>query len=425
MNLFGYEISFGKSAIAGTATPEKDARSLENPSTPINNQTLSDLGAINTSSGVSVTPTTSMRASAVYACVRVIAETIASLPLQVYLGNEQGKTVAYGRQEYKVLHDAPSPIMTSYTFFQTQMANVLLSGNAYAEIEWANNGQVRALWPIAPSRVTPKVSADGVKTYRVRLNNGEVIIKDEDMLHIPGLGFDGISGFSPIAMMRQSVGLALATEEFGARLFNNGLKPSGVLSHPKNLSDPALQRLKQSLAEQHSGLNNAHKTLILEEDMKYTQTSISPDDAQFLETRKFQVREIARIFRVPPHLIADLEQATFSNIEQQSLEFVTYTLRPWLVAWEQEINRKIFARNSSYFAEFNVDALLRGDLKSRYDAYAVGRNWGWLTVNDILRKENMNTVDDGDERLRPLNMTPAGQPVEPTKTPQEDLKNAA
>lgn len=387
-----------------------DKRSLENPATPITDASLSDIGALATASGVSVTSSNSMRVSAVYACVRVIAETIASLPLQVFERTDQGKRLATERAEYRILHDVPSPIMTSFTWRESTQANLLLNGNGYAEIEWANNGQLRGLWPIQPNRVNTIVRKNGSKVHEVLTDNGTVTIPDEDMLHVPGLGFDGIRGFNPIAMMRQSIGLSMATEEYGSRMFKNGLRPSGVLRHPKGLSDPAVERLKKQMNEGFSGLANAHRLMILEDGMDYTQTSLNPDDAQFLETRKFQVSEVARIFRVPPHLIGDLEKATFSNIEQQSLEFVIHTIRPWLVRWEQELNRKLFVRNSPYFASFNVDGLLRGDIKSRYEAYAIGRNWGWLSANDVREKENMNAIDNGDVYNTPLNMGEAGKP---------------
>ena len=395
-----------------------EKRSLENPATPITDSSLAEVGAIATASGLSITPNTSMRVSAVYACVRVISETLASLPLQVFERTDQGKRLATERAEYRILHDAPSPIMTSFTWRESTQANLLLNGNGYAEIEWANNGQLRGLWPIQPSRVNTIVRKDGSKVHEVLTDKGTVTIPDEDMLHVPGLGFDGIRGFNPIAMMRQSIGLSMATEEYGSRMFKNGLRPSGVLRHPKGLSDPAIARLSKQMNDGFSGLANAHRLLVLEDGMEYTQTSLNPDDAQFLETRKFQVSEIARIFRVPPHLIGDLEKATFSNIEQQSLEFVIHTIRPWLVRWEQELNRKLFMRNSPYFASFNVDGLLRGDIKSRYEAYAIGRNWGWLSANDVREKENMNAIDNGDVYNTPLNMGEAGkpQPQNPTSS---------
>lgn len=391
-----------------------EARSLENPNTPIDAGSLAEVGGLSTATGVAVSANGAMRASAVYACVRVIAETIASLPLGVYQHAGDHKQSASSRPEYRLLHDAPNPAMTAFIWREVLQTHALLHGNAYAEIEWKNNGLPHALWPIDPSRVTPRLLPTGDKVYDVRVAAGSVTINDADMLHIPGPGWDGLRGFSPIALHRQSVGLSLAMEEFGARLFSNGLKPGAVLSHPKSLSDAASQRLQQQLTGR-SGLANAHRTLVLEEDMKLTPWAMNPEDAQYLESRKFQLAEIARIYRVPLHMVGDLEHATFSNIEHQSLEFVRDTIRPWLVRWEQEINRKLFA-DGGFFCEHNVDAILRGDIKSRYEAYAIGRNWGWLSANDICRMENQNPIANGNTYLEPLNMIPAGSERQPTTT---------
>ena len=398
-----------------------ERRSLENPATPINLQTLADVGGLPTNAGPVVSPLSSMRSTAVYACVRVIAETIASLPLNVYERTATGKRIADKRPEYRVLHDEPNTMMTSFIMREAMQAALLLSGDTYAEIEWSMNGQLRGLWPIHPDRVRIEVLSTGTKVYHVTDWQGNFItLQDQDILHIPGLSFDGFRGLSPIAMMRQSVGLSLAAEEFGARMFSNGMRSSAVLEHPNSLSDAAVKRLREQVATNYTGLANANKPLVLEEGMKYQQLSIAPNDAQFLETRKFQVAEIARIFRVPPHMIGDLEKATFSNIEHQSLEFVIHTIRPWLVRWEQEINRKIFPR-MPFFAEFNVDGLLRGDIKSRYESYAIGRQWGWLSANDILAKENCNPIDNGDDYLMPMNFTVVGseaaEPGEPAAAP--------
>lgn len=390
------------------------ARSLENPNTPLDSASLASLEGLASASGVTVSAQGAMRATAVYGCVRVIAETIASLPVGVFQRQGGNKLDASNRAEYRLLHDAPNPAMTAFIWRELLQTQALLQGNAYAEIEWKNNGQPHALWPIDASRVSPRQLKNGEKVYDVRTPDGTVTIANQDMLHIPGPGWDGLRGFSPIAMHRQSVGLALAMEEFGARLFSNGLKPGAILSHPKQLSDTALKHLQAQL-DGRAGLANAHRTMVLEEDMKLTPWAMSPEDAQYLASRKFQLAEIARIYRVPLHMLQDLEHATFSNIEHQSLEFVRDTIRPWLVRWEQELNLKLFA-GTGYFCEHNVDALLRGDIKSRYEAYAIGRNWGWLSANDICRMENLNPIDNGDTYLEPLNMTPAGSDREPAKT---------
>ena len=228
------------------------------------------------------------------------------------------------------------------------------------------------------------------------------------MLHIPGLGFDGLVGYSPIAMAKNAIGMAIACEEYGAKFFANGATPGGILEHPGTIKDP--QRVRESWQNTFGGSGNANKVAVLEEGMKYTPISISPEQAQFLETRKFQINEIARIFRVPPHMVGDLEKSSFSNIEQQSLEFVKYTLEPWLVRWEQSMIRALVSNSekAAYFIKFNVDGLLRGDYQSRMNGYAIGRQNGWMSANDIRELENLDRIpaeEGGDLYLINGNMT--------------------
>ena len=233
-------------------------------------------------------------------------------------------------------------------------------------------------------------------------------MKPTDILHVPGLGFDGLVGYSPIAMAKNAIGLAIAAEEYGSKFYANGAAPSGVLEHPGTLKDPS--KVRDSWNEAFGGSSNSHKVAVLEEGLKYTPISISPNEAQFLETRKFQINEIARIFRVPPHMVGDLEKSSFSNIEQQSLEFVKYTLEPWLVRWEQSMARVLISPNnkSQYFIKFNVDGLLRGDYASRMSGYATARQNGWMSANDIRELENLDRIsveDGGDLYLINGNMT--------------------
>lgn len=366
-------------------------------------------GTQKAATGKSVTPSTAMQASAVYACVRVLAETIASLPLNVYRITKDGKEKAYDHPLYYILHDRANEEMTSFTFRETMMTHLLLWGNAYAEIEYDQMGNVKGLWPLMPDSTTVERNEKNELQYRVVLPDGTgAILPKERVLHIPGLGFNGITGLSPIAMARESIGLSLAAEEFGARFFGNGAKPGGVLEHPGKLSKEAVEKLRNSWNQMHQGLSNQHRIAILEEGMSYKQIGIPPEDAQFLQTRKFQIEEIARIYRVPLHLIQDLEHATFSNIEHQSIDFVVHTIRPWLVRWEQAINCKLFGTSTKFFAEFNVEGLLRGDIKSRYEAYAIARQWGFMSVNEIRAMENFNSIPNGDIYLQPLNMVEAG-----------------
>lgn len=361
-----------------------------------------------------VTEATAMRSTAVMACVRILAETVASLPIPVYKRLQRGKS-RVSHQVGELLGHSPNPYMTAFTFRETMMTHILLWGNCYAEIEYDAEGNIVALWPIPPGRVEHRETAAGDPFFRINLSNG----KQKDipfyaMLHVPGLSFDGRKGISVISWARQSIELALATESFGKEFFDNGTNVGAVVTTPNQISDTAFERLKKSLQDTYSGLGKAHRMMLLEEGMTFAKNTIPPNDAQFLETRKFQTLEIARIFRVPPHMLADLERATFSNIEQQGIDFVTHTVRPWLVRFEQSLNRKLFtqAEQKKFFAEFLVEGLLRGETKARYEAYNIARNGGWLSVNEIREKENLNPIDGGDEYLRPLNMTKVGTPDE-------------
>lgn len=373
------------------------------------------LGASSGSSaaGIAVTEHRATTLAAVYAAVRVIAESLASLPVVTYERIERGKQRAPSHPVYQLLHERPNPEMTPFQFIETMTGHALLTGNGYAEIEWNGRAQPVALWPIVPDRVRVERTG-GAKRFVVSLPSGEsVVIAPENMLHLPGFGFDGLVGHSPVKLMRQTLSLALAAEEFGARFYGNGSRPGGIITVPGKLSREAKERIKASWEQMQGGLSNTHRVALLEEGMSWQQVTINPDDAQFLATREFQVTEIARIFRVPPHMIGDLTRSTFSNIEQQSLEFVIHTLRPWAVRWEQAVGYALFSDYGAgqYFAEFVMDALLRGDLASRYGAYAIGRNNGWLSANDIRERENMNPLpgDQGDVYLVPVNMAPADQ----------------
>lgn len=415
---------------------DPEYRSLENPMTPLSApaEWIYDAvgGGIPTGSGIRINERTALQISAVYACVRVIAEAIGSLPLHVYRRTgDRGREKAINRREYALLHDAPNDRMTSCVFREAMMAQVLLFGNAYALIEYDGSAKVRALWPLAPGTVTVELQRDRTLRYFMidDLTHKQIYYNADEVLHIPGLSFDGVSGISPVRLHREGMGLAQALENFGAEYFGNGTSVSGVLQVKTKLSDPAKTRLSQSWRALRTGRGNRHSVPILEEGMEFKPISIQADNAQFIESRKFQIAEIARIFRVPAHLIGDLEKATFSNIEHQSLEFIEHTLRPWLVRWEQELNRKLFA-GSEYFVEHNIDGLLRGDFNTRMQGYASGRQWGWLSVNDIREKENMNPLpgSDGDQYLVPVNMTTPekiGAPpvIAPPTKPAEGMIN--
>lgn len=353
--------------------------------------------------GKNVSERSAMQMTAVYACVRVLSEAVAGLPLHLYKYTDKGsKEKAVNHPLYFLLHDEPNPEMCSFVFRETMMTHLLLWGNAYAQIIRNGKGEVIAIYPLMPNRMNVDRDENGQLFYQYQLSRDDaqtmkgsmVKLKSSEVLHIPGLGFDGLVGYSPIAMAKNSIGISIACEEYGAKFFSNGATPGGVLEHPGTLKNPA--RVRESWNEAFGGSSNSSKTCVLEEGMHYTPITIAPDQAQFLETRKFQLNEIARIFRVPPHMIGDLERATFSNIEHLSLEFVKYSLDPWLVRWEQSMARVLFNddEKKNYFIKFNVDGLLRGDYQSRMSGYSVGIQNGFLSPNDVRELENMDLIPD-------------------------------
>ena len=376
-------------------------------------------------SGKRVNERSAMQMTAVYSCVRILSEAVASLPLQFYRYTDTGgKEKAVDHPLYFLLHDEPNPEMTSFVFRETLMTHLLLWGNAYSQIIRNGKGEIVALYPLMPDRMAVDRDKQGRLYYEYTVYDGDdvngrngtdagtagktVRLQPADVLHIPGLGFDGLVGYSPIAMAKNAIGLAIAAEEYGSKFYANGAAPSGVLEHPGTLKDPS--RVRESWQSTFGGSSNANKVAVLEEGMKYTPISIAPNEAQFLETRKFQIDEIARIFRVPPHMVGDLEKSSFSNIEQQSLEFVKYTLDPWVARWEQAMVRALLTpeEKKRYFFKFNVDGLLRGDYQSRMNGYATARQNGWMSANDIRELENMDRIPEelgGDLYLINGNMT--------------------
>ncbi|MDD6991742.1 MAG: phage portal protein [Oscillospiraceae bacterium] len=368
--------------------------------------------------GKNVNERSAMQMTAVYACVRILSEAIAGLPLHLYHSKaDGGKEKAVGHPLYFLLHDEPNAEMTSFVFRETLMTHLLLWGNAYAQVIRNGKGEVIALYPLMPNRMQVNRNEKGQLYYQYTTSSDDaptmegsaVVLMPEDVLHISGLGFDGLVGYSPIAMAKNAIGLAIATEEYGAKFFANGAAPSGVLEHPGTIKDP--QRVRDAWMSQFGGSHNSGKVAVLEEGMKYTPISISPEQAQFLETRKFQINEIARIFRVPPHMVGDLEKSSFSNIEQQSLEFVKYTLDPWVIRWEQSLQRTLLSSEDKkeYFFKFNLEGLLRGDYASRMSGYATARQNGWMSANDIRELENLDRIPaelGGDLYLINGNMLP-------------------
>ena len=354
--------------------------------------------------GKLVNERSAMQMSAVYACVRVLSEAIASMPLHFYRYNDTGgKEKATEHPLYTILHDEPNTEMTAFSFRETLMTHLLLYGNGYAQIIRDRRGQVVELYPLMPDRMTVDRNERGQIFYQYSRSDSDantmkkdstVILMPEDVFHVPGLGFDGLVGYSPIAMAKQAIGMGLACDDYGASFYQNGAQPGGVLMHPNTVKNP--QRVRESWNAIYQGSSNAHKIAILEEGMTYHPITINPQEAQFLETRKFQIEEIARIFRVPLHMVGDLDRSSFSNIEQQSLEFVKYTLQPWITRWEQAIHRSLLlpSEKQEYFARFNVEGLLRGDYQSRMNGYAVARQNGWMSSNDIRELENLDRIPE-------------------------------
>ena len=371
----------------------------------------------NSTAGKRVNERSAMQMTAVYSCVRILSESVASLPLHLYRYTKNGgKEKAVSHPLYFLLHDEPNPEMTSYVFRETLMTHLLLWGNAYAQIIRNGKGEVIALYPLMPDRMMVDRNEKGELYYEYQMSSDDakinkestVKLKREDVLHVPGLGFDGLVGYSPIAMAKNAIGLAIAAEEYGSKFYANGAAPSGVLEHPGTLKDPS--KVRESWTQTFGGSANANKVAVLEEGMKYTPISIAPNEAQFLETRKFQINEIARIFRVPPHMVGDLEKSSFSNIEQQSLEYVQYTLAPWIARFEQSMVRALLSvsEKKDFFIKFNVDGLLRGDYQSRMSGYATARQNGWMSANDIRELENLDRIpaeQGGDLYLINGNMT--------------------
>ena len=361
-------------------------------------------------SGKSVTPSSAIQVSAVYACVRGIAETIASLPLHIYEATDAGSRKANEHPLYRLLHDEPNNEMTSFVWRETMLSHLLLYGNSYCQIIRSGRSRIVGLYPLLPDHMSVDRDSKGKLTYTYTTSEGRmVLLAPEDVLHIPGLSFDGVMGYSPIALEKAAIGLGIAAEEYGSKFFQNGARLSGILTHPNTVKDPASLRASWNAA--YGGSGNASRVAVLEEGMTFVPLSMPNNEAQFLETRKFQVTEICRIFRVPPHMIGDLERATFSTIESQNISFAVHTIRPWLVRIEQAINKTLIPENEKgrYYVQFNIDGLMRGDYKSRMEGYAIARQNGWMSANDIRALENLNPISEeegGNAYLVNGNMIP-------------------
>ena len=391
------------------------ARLLASSPTPWDDYWYKPIAAVS-SAGLTINPSTALTISAVYASVRVLAETLAQVPLLLYKRTpEGGKERATDHPLYHVLHDQPNRRQTSFQFREMMMGHAVLRGNAYAQIVPGPRGFADQLIPLHPDRVRTELTEAGEVRYRYWLPNGGVRFFPQDQIfHISTLSDDGLEGLSLISLARDSMGLAKATEEYGSRFFGQGARPRGVLTHPGKVSPEGIAHLKESIKDEFGGVTKSHGVMVLEEGMAWSQIGLNNEDSQFLETRQFEVTDIARWFRIPPHMIGDLTRSTFSNIEEESLNFARFTMTPWFVRWEQAINKDLILddKGEKIFAEFLMDAFLRGATLARAQANQIYVSLGILTRNEVRIMENRNPLEGLDEPLTPANIT--GNPPQPS-----------
>lgn len=368
--------------------------------------------------GKQVSADTAMSIGAVFSCLRVLSESISTLPCLMYERTATGRKRSGAHPLAELLRYQPNQRQTAVEFWDMMVGHAALRGYAFAEIIPGARGFADQLVPLHPDKVTVSYLKSGKPDFLYEEPDGKKRPIPFDMMFWIKGPFEGLS---VISAARESFGLAMATEEHAARLFGQGVQISGVLEHPNRLDDESAERIAKSFSKAYAGVGNSHRPAVLEEGMKWTKIGLTAEDSQFIQSRKFQLNEIARWFRIPPHMIGDLERSTFSNIEHQSIEFVTHTLRPWLVRIEQAIRRDLIIAKQVYYAEFLVDGLLRGDQKARYDAYNTGIQAGFLTRNEAREIENWNPIEGLDEPLVPLNMTPVGSA--PIEQPQQDQQS--
>ncbi|MCE9552624.1 MAG: phage portal protein [Planctomycetes bacterium] len=365
--------------------------------------------------GPAVNENTALTASAVWAAVACIADTISCLPVHVLESASGAKQ--FDHPLYALLHDQPNEYMTAASFRTAMMTNLLLWGNGYAAIERDSAGRPTGLYPMLSSATRTGRTADGLLYYTTYIGTQAFTLRPDEVFHVLGLTPNGITGLSPIEYAKRSVGLSIALEKFASKFFSNGGNLSGILELPAGMPDEAIKNFLATWRREHTGIENSLKVGLLTDGAKFHQTGTDPEKGQMVDTRVHQLREVARIFRVPPHKIGDLERATFSNIEHQSLEFMQDGIAPWTVKWEQEARRKLLLEVEKPRLEvrFNLDAMLRADTKSRYEAHASGLNSGFLTTNEVRAKEGLPPVEGGDVLRVPLNMGPAA-PTPPAPT---------
>lgn len=369
------------------------------------------LGLRESTSGQYVDEDTATGVPAVHACVQLIAESVASLPLAPYRRQPDGsKTVDQAHPLYRVLHDQANRVQTAFEFREQFVASCLLTGNAYALKITDSRGRIVELLPIHPHLVSVDKLTNGRARYRVTTDSGSKAYTQDEVLHLRYRSKDGFTGLSPIAIARETIGLAQAQQSHEGAFYRNGTTLSGALRHPHKLTSEQATRIKESIKRSHGGSANAWRVMVLEEGMEFQAISMTHEDAQFVESRKLTLEEVARIYRVPPPAIGILDKATYSNITEQSRHLVIHCLRPWLVRIEQAMNAALLSDDGklSHVIEHNAEGLLRGDIKTRYEAYRIGREWGWLSSNEIRMLENMGSIDNGDTYRQPMNSEPLG-----------------
>jgi HK97 family phage portal protein len=381
---------------------------------------LRAFGAEPTQSGVHVDEHTAISSSAIWAGVRLISESLSTVPLHVYRMRPDGqREVVRDHPVDRVLYSNPNPEQTAQEWRSQMLASLILAGNSYNEVVRDGAGRVRQVWPLSWWRVELKRGLDTELYYQVSTTGLDdttdrqtvAVLPADKVLHLRAFNVRGLLGDSMVKRLRETIGISLATEKFGASFYGNGTNLSGVLVHPGTLSEGAQKRLKETWRDKYSGLSRSHQVAILEEGMKFEPISVPPEASQFIETRQFQIQEAARALNLPPHMLRDLSRATFSNIEHQAIEFVVHSLRPWAVILEQRMAMSLLTeqeRAQGYYIRHTLEGLLRGDIKTRYDAYAIGRNWGWLSANDVRALEDLNSIEGGDSYLQPMNMMEAG-----------------
>lgn len=363
-------------------------------------------GGSETKAGSKIDEYRALTLPAYFCGIQIIAGTISALPLHLYQGTGRERRKAIEHPAYDIFHTQANEFMPAMSAREAMMAHILGWGNCYAEKVYDRAGRLSEIWPIQPHRVCPEIK-NGSILYDVSVNGRIVTLDRGSIIHIAGLGYDGIMGYSIATVARESLGLGLAMEEFGARFFGAGTHPGAIAEHPGKLSPEGAKRLQASLQEKHAGLGKSHRLLLLEEGMTLKSVGIPPEDAQFLESRRFGVAEIARWLNLPPHKLKDLERATFSNIEQQAIEYVTDSLLPRCVKIEQNLNIQILTkseRKQGYYFKHSLEGLLRGDSEQRSKLYQVLWGCGALSPNDIREKEDLPPIDGGDIHLIPLNM---------------------